>query len=477
VNPNTLALLTVFVPIVGALTIFLIGPISQKLRSGYSVILAFLTTGLALALIPFALSGKTSLVSVPRFFGISDLFMVDALGIFTAAVCSGIAALIVLYSIGYISKAAHQTEYYAMVVLFIGSMMGIVFSANLIFLYIFWEIAAICSWRLIGFFREREFILKADKAFLMTFFGATFMLVGFILVYSKTGTFNLMELRGYQINQFMVIAILLGMFAKSATLPLHSWLPDAGIAPSPVTALLHAAVLVKIGVFGFVRLFCFTFKLPPGWSTIIGGLAVLSALVAACAALVENDMKRILAYSTISQIGYIFLGFSMINSIGVMSGMFYILAHGLAKAGLFLCAGIIEHETGIKDIRKLGGLIKTMPITAISFFACAVSVIGIPPFAGFFSKFLVIASTVKNGQIVLASVAIATAILTLLYLLRLFNALFMGEAKLSHVHEGTKSMLFVVVVFAVLSLLTGIFGAYPMSVIKVATSQVLGLGQ
>ncbi len=476
-NPNILALLTVFVPIVGALTIFFVAPISKKLRSGYSVFLAFLTTGLSLSLIPFVLSGKTSLISIPKFFGISDLFMIDALAVFVAAVCSGIGALIVLYSVGYISKAEHQTEYYAMVILFIGSMMGIVFSANLIFLYIFWEIAAICSWRLIGFYREKEHVLRADKAFLMTFFGATAMLLGFILVYSKTGTFNLTELRGFQINQVMVITILLGMFAKSATLPLQSWLPDAGVAPSPVTALLHAAVLVKIGVYGFVRLFCWTFTLPPGWSMVIGAIAVLSALVAACAALVETDMKRILAYSTISQIGYIFLGFSLFNYIGVAAGIFYILAHGLAKAGLFLCAGVIEHETGIKDIRKLGGLIKTMPITAVSFFVCALSVIGIPPFAGFFSKFMVIAGTVQNGQIVLASVAIFTAILTLLYLLRLFNALFLGEAKLAHVHEGTKSMLVVVTIFAVLSLLAGIFVAYPMSIVKIAATQIIGLGR
>ena len=233
-----------------------------------------------------------------------------------AAVSSFIGFLIVVYSLGYIRHEENQSEYYLMVVLFIGSMMGLVFSGNLIFLYLFWEIIAIACWRLIGFYREPAHVRKADKAFLLTFFGAVVMLLGFIQIYGVTNTFDITAMRGTLIPGTAVLLILFGMFSKSATVPLHTWLPDAGVAPTTVTALLHAAVLVKIGVYAFARLFIYTFRLPEGWQQAIPILVVVSSLVAAAAAAVENDLKRILAYSTVSQIGYIFLGFSMMNAAG-----------------------------------------------------------------------------------------------------------------------------------------------------------------
>ena len=231
----------------------------------------------------------------------------------------------------------------------------------------------------------------------MTFFGAVVMLLGFVRSIGQTQTFDLMDMRGTLIPGAAVLLILFGMFSKSATVPLHTWLPDAGVAPTTVTALLHAAVLVKIGVYAYARIFLYTFDIPPGWKTAIPVIAVVSSLVAAGAATVENDFKRILAYSTVSQIGYIFLGFSVATPDGIAGSLLFILMHGLAKAGLFLCAGIVIHATHKRDIREMGGLIKTMPFTAVAFLVCAFSVIGIPPFGGFFSKFLVIVGTVKAG--------------------------------------------------------------------------------
>ena len=263
----------------------------------------------------------------------------------------------------------------------------------------------------------KDFVRKADKAFLVTFFGAVVMLLGFIQIYGQTNTFDLTAMRGTVIPGTAVLLILFGMFSKSATVPLHTWLPDAGVAPTTVTALLHAAVLVKIGVYAYARIFLYTFQLPGDWPQVIPIVVVVSSLIAAAAATVENDFKRILAYSTVSQIGYIFLGFSMANEAGISGSLLFILMHGLAKAGLFLCAGIVIHATHKRDIREMGGLIKTMPVTAIAFLFCAFSVIGIPPFGGFFSKFLVIMGTVKAGQVWLAAVALFTAVLTMFYLL------------------------------------------------------------
>jgi len=472
---QTTVLLTIFVPIIGSLTIPLAGLISKKVRSVWAILIGLATTFFASMLIPFALHGGELVIRKIMILGFDFTLIVDALSVFMSIVSSSIGALIVIYSIGYVSHDENQNEYYLIVLLFIGAMMGLVYSANLIFMYLFWEIAAIACWRLIGFYRKKEFIIKADKAFLVTFFGAVVMLLGFILIYNQTHTFDLTQMRGVAIPGMAVLLILFGMFSKSATVPLHTWLPDAGVAPSTVTALLHAAVLVKIGVYAFARLFNWTFILPSGWQQALPIIVVISSLVAAGAATVENDLKRILAYSTVSQIGYIFLGLSVLNPVGVTGALLFLLMHGLAKAGLFLCAGIVEHNTHKRDIRELGGLIKTMPITAVTFLFCAFSVIGIPPFGGFFSKFLVIMGTIQSGKIWVAVIALFTAVLTMFYLFRLFNMVFLGETKFS-MPEKTPGMLFVVIVLAVLSLLSGIFIAFPTKLVSVAVSQIFQMG-
>jgi len=356
-------------------------------------------------------------------------------------------------------------------------MMGLVFSANLVFLYLFWEITAVCSWRLIGFFRERTFVLKADKSFLVTVFGALVMLLGFIRLYQETGSFDLFTIKEivktHPVSNLTIALILVGIFSKSATLPFHTWLPDAGVAPSPVTALLHAAVLVKIGVYVFARLFVVTIPLNTFWHGVIPVIAGISALVSAGAALVDTDLKRIIAYSTISQIGFIFLGLSLGNEIGIAGGLLYILMHGLSKAGLFLCAGIVEQKTKIKDITKLGGLLHTMPITAISFLFCSFSVMGIPPFGGFFSKYMVISGTLESGHLMIAAVFLFGAALTILYLFRTFNSVFLGEIKTLSVREGSSLMLICVALFASLSLLGGIFIRYPNQIIQTTAQQMM----
>ncbi len=307
-NVETIALLTILVPIVGSFAVPLAALVSKPARSLWAILVSAATAVLPLTLIPFALGGGDLVVRKPFVLGLDVILILDPLSIFMACVSSFVGCLIVVYSIGYIHHEEHQNEYYLMVLLFIGAMMGLVFSGNLIFLYLFWEIIAISCWRLIGFYRQRDFVIKADKAFLVTFFGAVVMLLGFIQIYGVTKTFDITAMRGTLIPGSAVLLILFGLFSKSATVPLHTWLPDAGVAPTTVTALLHAAVLVKIGVYAYARLFLYGFRIPAEWQQIIPIVVVVSSLVAAGAAAVENDFKRILAYSTVSQIGYIFLG-------------------------------------------------------------------------------------------------------------------------------------------------------------------------
>ena len=485
-------LLTILAPSAGAFLLPFAGRMSEKLRDSLALVFVLGAFIFSAVMLPAALSDRPASIEVVLPLGLSFGFLADRLAIFMALISSFIAGIIVLYSVSYIAHGKNKSEYYLMVTLFLGAMMGLVYSTNLILIYVFWEISAITCWRLIGFFREPDNIVRADKAFLVTAFGALVMLIGFVLIFQETGTFDITQMKGTPIPNLAVLLILVGIFSKSATLPLHTWLIDAGVAPAPVTSLLHAAVLVKIGIYAYARLFLFGFVIGDMWYTVVPVVAAISALVAAGAAMRDNDLKRIIAYSTVSQIGFIFLGLSTGNELGVAGGLLYILMHGLAKGGLFLCAGIVEHNTHTKDIRKLGGLIKTMPLTAIAFLFCSFSLMGIPPFGGFFSKFMVISGAVSAGNPWVAAVFVLGALMTILYLLRVFKAVFLGKPQggsealeangirgiseareVSEAHEGvhgvvhgearegSKTMVASVMSLAVLSLIAGLFIFYP----------------
>ena len=478
-NVECLLFCLVAIPLFGSLLLPLLGKISGQLRNFFALALMLCSLGISCYLLPVIANDQTITVTL----GGVSLFYADKLAIFMALVSQSVGSIIILYSFGYIKHYHHRNEYYFMVVLFLAAMMGLVFSSNLLWIYFFWEITAIACWRLIGFFRERDCVLRADKAFFITIFGALMMLCGFLMIYDQTGTFDLQQIKAYcmangSIADVAILFILFGILSKSATLPLHTWLPDAGVAPSPVTALLHAAVLVKIGVYVFARLFVATFTVNEIWWEIVPWIAAISALVSACAALVEHDIKRIVAYSTVSQLAFIFLGLAVHNEVSILGGMLYIFMHGVAKAGLFLCAGIIEHETHNKDIREMGGLIKTMPITAISFGLCAFSVMGIPPFGGFFSKYMVINGTLESGQIAVGLTFVVGAFLTLAYLLRVFILVFFGASRADAdghemPREGSPVMVFSVAFLAVFALLSGVLIRMPFQFAQSAVQQML----
>ena len=470
--------LVVGLPLFGSVAVFFASRLSENFRNGLALALVLGAIAAALKLLPQVAEGSFTSVYAAGF----AWFFADKLAVFMALVSLIVSAAIVLFSFGYIRHYQHRDEYYFMIILFLGAMMGLVFSRNLILLYLFWEITALACWRLIGFFREKHCVLRADKAFLVTAFGALVMLVGFLLIYHQVGSFDLHAIqersRISPISDLAVLLILVGILSKSATLPLHTWLPDAGVAPSPVTAMLHAAVLVKIGVYVYARLFVATFAVDPVWHTIVPLIAGLSALVSAGAALIETDLKRIIAYSTVSQLGFIFLGLSLGNEMAIGGGILYILMHGIAKGGLFLCAGIVEQNTHQKDVTKLGGLIATMPVTAVCFIMCAFSVMGVPPFGGFFSKYMVMTGAVYSEQLGVALIFLVGAFMTMIYLLRVFALVFLGETRLSQgkdmPREGSLVMLVSVIVLAVLSIASGILIKYPHQFVYSMVHQLWG---
>jgi len=340
-----------------------------------------------------------------------------------------------------------------MTTLMVGSLVGLAFSKNLILIYIFWEIASLTTWRLVGFHRGQKETAIANKTFLMIFAGSSLMLLGFIMIYAQARSFDLEMLKNVSVSNPILLLILSGIVAKSAVLPVHNWLPDAHTtAPSPMSALL-SGIVVKIGLLVFLRIFCYTFNI--GWNWILL-LAVLSSIVAASAALLEKDMKKIIAYSTVSQTGYILLGFAVMSKLGITAGLLYFIVHAISKSGLFLCAGIVEQTCGTREIDKMGGLIKVMPITGTAFIFCALSIIGMPPFAGFFSKLTIIMSIIQEGHMGIAILAVFSAILTLLYLLRLFNAIFLGNHECTRIKHKPKVMITCALSLGIISLMIGL---------------------
>jgi len=472
-------MVTVLAPTLGAFALPLLGRVSLRVRNLAALGLVGVSLAGTACLLPSAVAGETTTVRLEAAPGLAFVLQADGLAVFMAMVSSLVSTIIVLYSHDYISHYEHQDEYYLMVVLFLGAMMGLVFSGNLILLYVFWEITAIASWRLIGFFRERYHVVRADKAFLVTVFGALAMLLGFISIYAQTGSFDLATIRealqGGHLGNFAAAMILLGILSKSATLPFHTWLPDAGVAPSPVTALLHAAVLVKIGVYVYARLFVATFSPSVEIQQIVLIIAAASALVSAGAALIDTDMKRIIAYSTVSQIAFIFLGLASGNEMGLVGALLYILMHGLAKGGLFLAAGIVEQNTGTKDITRMGGLLATMPVTAVAFLLCAVSVMGVPPLGGFFSKYMVFSGAIQAGHGWVAAVFLVGAFLTILYLFRLYSSIFLSQARTTPAREGSRVMIACVAALAGASLVAGLWIAPWSHLALTAVRQMQGM--
>lgn len=471
----------VAIPLLGSLLIPVIKRFHSKGDKFFALALGAVTALLAIKLLFLAAGGEVGTLSVSLPLGFNFTLTSDMLSVFMACVSSTISLVILYYSLDYVSHYPHQTEFFTMVVMFLGAMMGLVFTTNLIWLFVFWEITGFCSWRLVGFFRGDRAVLKANKTFLVTVFGALCMLLGFISIYATYGTADLTALKGQSISNYAAILILIGIFTKSATLPFSTWLADAGVAPSPVTALLHAAVLVKIGVFAYAKIFCLSLNIDPKLTFVVLCITGLSALIAGAVALVETDIKRIIAYSTVSQIAFIFLGLGTQTEIGVAGAMLFILMHAVAKGGLFLCAGIIEHRAHTKDITKMGGLFPQMPLTAIAFAFCAFSVMGLPPFGGFFGKYMVLQAAAQYASPVIMLMYILGSVLTILYLLRLFYKVFLGESSVympvpePGVLEAPRTMLVSVVVLGVSSLVLGLLVYYPSQYLYLLTMEMGGL--
>ena len=454
-----LGALVILVPVVSAALVPAAHLLGDKFRNAFAVVSSVITAGIALMLIPQIKAGSSfSFEWLPNIrVGIS----LDALSVNLVCVAAVIGALIVLYSVKYMEKEDGLLRYYSLVLLFIGSMIGLVLSDNFLTLYIFWEIVGLCSYALIGFFyRDPKAVRAGIKAFMTTRIGDVGLLIGILLLYVNTGTFNINEIIAQVpaipavILAVAAFGFMLGAIGKSAQVPLHVWLPDAMEAPTTISALIHAATMVNAGVYLMARVFPI-FHGVPYWGVTLAWVGAITALLSASMALVEKDLKRILAYSTVSQLGF------MMFSIGVgglFASQFHLMSHAIFKALLFLCAGSIIHAAGTRNVNEMGGLFSKMKITAICFGAGALALMGIPVLNGFFSKDLILAAGYASGNYLPFILICIAAVFTILYSLRTFSKVFLGKEASSHAHDAPWQMTFPLIVLASASLVSWLLG-------------------
>ena len=387
---------------------------------------------------------------------------VDSVTAVMLIVVTLVSSLIRLYSVGYMHGDPRYSRYYAYLSLFSFSMLGIVLTDSLFFLYIFWELVGISSYLLIGFWFERPAAADAGKkAFITTRIGDVGMFIGIMIVYAHIGQVSYRALfssvaSGAWDPTLLTIAgifLFMGAVGKSAQFPLHVWLPDAMEGPTPVSALIHAATMVAAGVYMVARLFVvFT----PDALLVIAYIGAITAFFAATIALVQTDIKRVLAYSTLSQLGYMMMGLGVG---GYVAGLFHLMTHAFFKALLFLGAGSVIHALHTNEITEMGGLRKKMPVTFFTFLAATLAISGVPFFSGFYSKDAILAEALafglESGHMILFGMAIVAAGLTAFYMFRLVFVTFTGEPRDKerhhHAHESPLVMTVPLVVLAMLS--------------------------
>jgi multicomponent Na+:H+ antiporter subunit A len=449
-------------------------------------------TSFLLILSQYGRQGAVTFRWVPSL-GIRFQFHVDGLSLLMGVLVTGIGVCIFAYSRGYMENASSLPRYYMVLLLFMGSMLGVVFAADLVLLFIFWELTSIASFLLISHdTRNRSSLYAARKSMVTTIGGSLFMMAGFLFIYTATGTFSLVDLLAHPAamqqslrNAGLFIPVLLliavGAAAKSAQVPLHIWLPNAMEAPTPVSAFLHSATMVKAGVYLIGRFR--PLLAGPEWMLLFTALGLTTMIVAGILAVNASDIKGLLAYSTASHLGLITAGFGFVSGMGGEAGVFHILNHALFKAPLFLVAGIVAHAAGTRAIDDLDGIRHQMPITAAVAVVAGLGMAAFPPFNGFYSKEILFEAAydaaVHGGGLywLLPAAAVFGSIFTVLYSLR-FILLFFGSQTdaVATAHAPSRTMLIPPVLLAAASLFVGILPQETVNTVVQAAFNVVVAG-
>ncbi|NQX44013.1 Na+/H+ antiporter subunit A [Paenibacillus tritici] len=487
--------ITVLVPFLLALMIALLRGRMRKLHRGWLVLAAPLALFIYfLTRIPVIKGGDLgyeTLSWIPSL-GIDLVFHLDGLSLLFALLITGMGTLVFIYSIFYLDKRKEElTPFYVYLLLFMGAMLGVVLSDNLMVLYGFWELTSVSSFLLIAYWHRRQKSrYGAQKSMLITVFGGLAMFAGFLMLYVITGTFSIREIwsqvgdiSGQTLFIPAMLLILLGAFTKSAQFPFHIWLPDAMEAPTPVSAYLHSATMVKAGLYLVAR-FSPVFAGQHEWFWIVSGVGLITLIYGSIQAMKQTDLKALLAYSTISQLGLIMGLLGMGSAASFYTGeeavfytaattaaLFHLINHAIFKGSLFMVVGIVDHETNTRDLRKLGGLVSLMPVTFTLALIGSFSMAGLPPFAGFLSKEMFFTAVLNIRQLdifspgsfftifpVLAWIAsIFTFAYSMIMVFHTFFGKYQPEKLDKKPHEAPFGLLLPPVLLALLAVVTGLF--------------------
>jgi len=483
-------------PLAAILVSFFVVPIifsakSENVREAWTFVAAILKFTIVLSMLPFVLKGGEIAYTLAEVLpGLAIEFKVDAFGMLFALVSSSLWIVTSMYSIGYMRtlKEHGQTRYYACFALSLSATLGVAFAGNLLTLYLFYEMLSFATYPLVTHHQDRE-ARSSGRKYITYILGASIGLVlpAMLVIYSQTGTFEFAP-QGFMNGHFSqgAMAVLLLMFvfgfAKAGVMPFHSWLPAAMVAPTPVSALLHAVAVVKVGVFCVARVITGVFGTKMladmGLGTLVCYVASFTIIVSSLIALSQDGLKRRLAFSTIGQLSYIILGVALLSPSGMTGGMLHIAMHAFGKITLFFCAGAIFAASGIKNISEMVGIGRRMPFTMTAFLLGSLSVIGLPPLGGFISKWNLVIGTLESGQIFFLFVLLASSLLNAAYFLPIsYKAFFCTDEEAMFEKKVDEVPTWCLVPLCITATCSVIFFFYPqpfLQLAKMTVSTIIG---
>jgi len=438
-----LVTLVIGLPWLGAVAVWLARNSHVKLQHVLAVNFSVLTGIVSLVLLKYA--GSEAVIRIPLGTSFGELtFVPDGLAVSLTAIAAVIGSLAVIFSVDYMHGEEQLGRYYFLVLFFIGSMTGLVLSGNLLFTFFFWEITALCSYGLISFYNDDpKAVAGGIKALIITQVGGVGLLAGTLIAFTNLHSFQISDLLKNASTvpaaalSWIAFSFLVAGAAKSAQFPFHTWLPDAMEAPTPVSALIHAATMVNAGIYLLARFYP-AFEPVPYWKISVLLVGLISAMIAALSAMIATDLKRALAYSTVSQLGYMVYA---IGAGGVFASQFHLLSHAVFKALLFLAAGSVIHSVGTRDMRRMGNLGKRMPFVRNVFIVGALALAGVPILNGFWSKEFVLEAGLEGSPFWAYALMVLGAALTAFYTFRMVWLVFFGkERDQLQVHHAGSAM-------------------------------------
>lgn len=486
---STKLITAIMVPLIGSVAVMLSGEKRTNLRESCSVVSAVIMFSIIASMVPDVLAGRTLHCVLFKILpGVSVTLRADAFSMIFALAASFLWILAAFYSMGYMRGLNEhaQTRFNACFALALFGAMGVAFSDNLFTLYLFYEIVSVCTYPLVAHHQDQEGYDGAQKYIVyLTTTAKAFLLPALVLIYVLTGTLDFASnistgIFPAGVNSTLVtilyIFCILG-FAKNGVMPFHHWLPGAMVAPTPVSALLHAVAVVKVGVFSTTRVMLYTFGVDTMDALNLGiptaYFVSFTILMASVIALSKTNLKARLAYSTVSQLSYIILGVAMLTPASINGGLIHIANHAFSKITLFFCAGAIYVATHKKDISEMSGLGRTMPFTFAAFGIASLSMIGAPPVAGFVTKWYLLVGSMQAHQIGLLLVLLASTLLNVGYFAPVTYNAFFGKRPAGEPYEGIKeaplSMVIPIMIAATISVVIGIFPDFMMQFVKAVT--------